>query len=169
MSILRRVAGRLRDEQGSTLLEYAIVLPVLLAFLFGIMDFCRFLYTYHFVSEVAREGTRYAMVRGSTFGSTACTTPAIFACNATAANVQSYVQGLTPPGIASGSLAVTTTWPGTAPTGATTACPSGNNGKNPGCLVQVLVSYPFKFMLPFLPSSASTWTMSSTSVVVISQ
>ena len=141
----------------------------LLTVLFGIMDFSRFLYTYHFVSEVAREGTRYAVVRGSTFGSTACASPSTFACNATAANVQSYVQSLAPPGVASGSLTVTTTWPGTAPTGAATACTTTNGNNSPGCLVQVVVSYPFKFMFPFMPKSSSTWTVSSTSVMTISQ
>jgi Flp pilus assembly protein TadG len=168
-SIFRRVRRNLGDDLGGTLAEFAVVLPVLLAFLFGIMDFSRFLYTYHFVSEVAREGTRYAVVRGSTFGATACASTSTFACNATSGNVQSYVQGLTPPGITPSSLTVTTTWPGTAPTGAATACStaSGNNG--PGCLVQVLVSYPYHFMLPFLPRSASTWTVTSTSVMVISQ
>jgi len=163
-------AGRaLRGERGSTLAEYAIVLVVLLTFLLGIMDFSRFLYTYHFVSEVAREGTRYAVVRGSTFGSTACAFTSSFACNATAANVQSYVQGLAPPGIAPGSLTVTTTWPGTAPAGAATACPTTSGNNSPGCLVQVVVSYPFKFLFPFMPKSSSTWTVSSTSVMTILQ
>jgi Flp pilus assembly protein TadG len=159
-------AGR---DQGSALAEYAIVLMVLLTFLFGIMDFSRFLYTYHFVSEIAREGTRYAVVRGATFGTTSCASPSTFACNATAANVQSYVQGLTPPGITPSSLTVTTTWPGTAPTGAATACNTANGNNSPGCLVQVAVSYPYKFILPFLPKSSSTWTVSSTSVMVIAQ
>lgn len=158
----------LRDEQGSTTLEYAIVLTVLLTFLFGIMDFSRFLYTYHFVSEAAREGSRYAVVRGSTFAGTACASTATFACDATAANVQSYVQGLTPPGVASSSLTVTTAW-GAAPTGSTGTCPTASPGNNPGCTVKVVVSYPYKFMLPFLPKSSSTWTVSSTSVMVISQ
>jgi Flp pilus assembly protein TadG len=159
----------LRNDRGSALVEYAIVLPVLLTFLFGIMDFSRFLYTYHFVSEVAREGTRYAMVRGSSFSGTACASTASFACDATGANVQTYVQGLTPPGITSGSVGVSTTWPGTAPTGAATSCNTTNGNNSPGCLVQVVVTYPYKFMLPFLPKSASTWTVSSTSVVVIAQ
>jgi Flp pilus assembly protein TadG len=150
-------------------MEYAIVLPVLLTFLFGIMDFSRFLYTYHFISEVAREGTRYAIVRGSSNAGTACASASTFQCDATAANVQTYVQSLTPPGITSSSLSVNATWPGTAPTGAATACSTTNGNNSPGCLVQVVVTYPYKFMLPFLPKSSSTWTVSSTSVMVIAQ
>lgn len=159
----------LRDDRGSTLVEYAIVLPVLLTFLFAIMDFSRYLYTSHFVSEVAREATRYAMVRGSSNIGTACATTATFQCDATAPNIQTYVRGLTPPGITSTSVNAATTWPGTAPAGAAGACSTANGNNSPGCLVQVVVSYPFKFTLPFLPSSASTWTVSSTSVMVISQ
>jgi len=48
---------------------------------------------------------------------------------------------------------------------------TGANGlmNSAGCLVDVEVSYPFEFMLPFLPKSASTWTVSSTSLRVILQ
>jgi Flp pilus assembly protein TadG len=174
---LRRAWRGISDDQGTELVEYAIVLIVLLTFLLGIMDFSRLLYTYHFVSEVAREGARYAIVRGSTFGTTACTSTSTFACNASAANVMSYVQSLTPPGInsawstgcPSSTPCVGTTWPGTAPSGAATACSTTNGNNSPGCLVQVVVNYPFKFIFPFMPSSASTWTVASTSVMVISQ
>lgn len=158
-----------RDDRGSSLVEYAIVVPVLLTFLFGIMDFSRFLYTYHFISEVAREATRYAVVRGSSFSGTACASTATFACDATSANIQSYVRSLTPPGINASSVLATATWPGAAPTGASGTCSTANGNNSPGCLVQVVVSYPYKFMLPFLPSSASTWTVSSTSAMVILQ
>ena len=155
------------DEQGSTLVEFAVVLVVLLTFLFGIMDFARYLYTYHFVCNAAREATRYAIVRGSTSGSTACASATTFGCNATAANVTSYVQSITPRGISPSALTVTTTWPGTGPAGAATACDTTNGNNSPGCLVVVQVSYPFKFILPFLPKS--TWGMTSTSQMAISQ
>ena len=87
-----------RDDRGSSLVEYAIVVPVLLTFLFGIMDFSRFLYTYHFIAEVAREATRYAVVRGSSFSGTACASTATFACDATSANIQTYVRRSNPAG-----------------------------------------------------------------------
>jgi len=164
---LGRRTVHLRDDRGSALVEYAIVLTVLLTLLFGIMDFSRFLYTYHFIAEVAREGSRYAVVRGSTFIGTACASTSTFACDATGANIQTYVQSLAPPGVTSSSVAVSTTWPGTAPSGAAGTCSSANGNNGPGCLVQVAVSYPFKFIFPFL--SKSTWTVSSTSVMVIAK
>jgi len=157
-----------RGEQGSALVEFAFVVVLLLTFVFGAIDFSRFLYTDHFVGEASREGTRYASVRGASF-TTACTTtgPTFYSCNATANSVQTYVQNLTPPGITSSSLTVTTTWPGNNAAGTTDGCGSVTN--SPGCQVQVLVSYPFKFIFPFLPSRAAAWTVASTSVMTIAQ
>ena len=37
-------------ERGSTLVEFALVLIVLMVMMFGIIDFARALYTYHFVA-----------------------------------------------------------------------------------------------------------------------
>ena len=60
---------------------------VLFASLFGIMDCARALYCYHFVSYAARQGTRYAMVRGSTWSSNPCANTTSFDCDATASNI----------------------------------------------------------------------------------
>ncbi len=46
-------------------------LIIFLTFLFGIMQVGFALYTYIFISEASREGARYAIVRGATWG-TAC-------------------------------------------------------------------------------------------------
>jgi hypothetical protein len=54
------------NQRGSALVEQALVLTILLAVIFGIIDSGRALYTYHFVSQAAREATRWASVRGST-------------------------------------------------------------------------------------------------------
>ena len=170
-SFLRRAARCLGNSQGSSLVEFAVVLTVLLTIIFGIMDFSRFLYVYHFVSGAARDGSRYAMVRGYTYHGTSCAstvpTQPTFACNATTTNVQSYVQALAPPAVVSGSLTVTTTWPGTVPTGALASCASATSVESPGCLVEVEVSYPFHFIFPYL--STSTFTMTSTSEVSIAE
>ena len=130
---------------GSTLVEFAVVLTVTFMFLFGIMDFARALYAYHFVGNAAREGARYAIVRGATCNSWAT------ACPAAASDIQAYVKNV-PLGINPSAVAVTTTW-------------SPNN--NPGSAVQVKVQYTFHFILPFLPASAMV--MTSSSQMVISQ
>jgi Flp pilus assembly protein TadG len=169
--------------RGSTLVELNIVLTVLLVMMFGIMDFSRALYAYHFASHAAREATRYASVRGSTY-STACDPPTLASnCYATAGatgSVSEYVQSIVPPGIyvnanatgpsTAGYLAVTTTWPGTAGSGLTSTACSTSNGKtnNPGCAVQVEVQYAYGFSLPFL-NKLTAMQISSTSEFVISQ
>jgi hypothetical protein len=64
---------------------------------------------------------------------------------------------------------VSTCWPGTTPDGTTASCTSPNASNSPGCYVEVQVSYPYKFLFPFLPSAASTWVISSTSEMAVSQ
>jgi Flp pilus assembly protein TadG len=133
----------------------------MLAGIFGVIEFGRALYTYHFVSDAAREASRWASVRGQncskTYGSVACP--------ASPADVENYVTGITPLGIdkSPAKLLVDTEW--VAPPGRGNNC--GANPKNPGCSVQVTVIYNFKFILPFMPSS--TYAMKSTSEMVISQ
>ena len=153
-------------ERGEEMIEFAIVAVVLFTCIFAIINCSLLLYTYHFAAYAAREATRYAMVRGSTWGSTSCATTATFSCNATAANVASYVQSIVPPAISSGTpLSVTTTWPGTELAGSATTCTTSNGNNSPGCMVMVQVSYSFNYVLPFLPASALT--LRSTSEVVI--
>ena len=74
-------------ERGSSLPEAAIVMSVLLAMLFGIIDFGRATYTYAYVAQVARQGARWMIVRGSQ-----CTV--LDHCNAQSSDVQTYVRGL---------------------------------------------------------------------------
>jgi len=51
------------------------------------------------------------------------------------------------------------------------SCPPGSAATNaPGCTVAVTVTYPFSFMMPYMPKgSLATISMSSTSKMVISQ
>jgi Flp pilus assembly protein TadG len=140
-----RESGIADGETGSEMVEFALVLSILFMFLFGIMDLSRALYAYHFVANAAREGTRYAMVRGATCKSYPT------ACPASANDVQSYLKKV-PAGIDSSALTVTTTW---------------TPDNEPGDTVQVQVQYNFRFILPFLPKSSVL--MTSTSQTVISQ
>jgi Flp pilus assembly protein TadG len=148
------------SQRGSSLPETAIVLGVLLAFMFGIIDFGRATYTYAFVAQLARQGARWAIVRGSQ-----CS--ALDHCNASRTDVQNYVQSLSQGATVANNITIPTT-------GFTFSnCPPGSSGNAPGCTVSVTVQYPFSFMLPFLsegtPGHYTTMTMSSTSQMVISQ
>lgn len=142
-------------ERGNALVEFAIASTAMLMVMFGIIDFGRALYTYHLIADGARQGARYAMVRG-----TACT---VSGCPATAGAIQSYVRGLAP-GIDPNLLTVTTTY------GPGDGCPDpgSQNPGGPGCVVSVQASYTFNFIIvPLMPTFSIP--MSSTSQVVISQ
>lgn len=57
---------RWRDtEAGQTLVETAMVLPILLLLLFALVDFGRGFYTWLLVTNAAREGARVASVQSS--------------------------------------------------------------------------------------------------------
>jgi Flp pilus assembly protein TadG len=169
MTLFKHSRWRLRgfhdDESGSGLIEFAVTASVLMMVIFGIMDCSRALYADHYVSEMARHATRYAMVRGSTWAASCAPPTTAYSCKASTANVSNYVKGITPIGISTSNLTVTTTWPGTTATGAACVNTSGNN--SPGCIVVSKLSYNFKFVLPFLPRS--TMVLASTSSVTIQQ
>ncbi len=141
-----------KRERGNSLPETAIVLCVLLAVLFGIVDFGRATYTYAFVAQLARQGARWAIVRGS---------KCVFLdhCNAGQSDIQAYVQSLSEGATNASSIAVTPSW----------NCPSGISGHAPGCVVSVTVTYPFSFMLLNMPANVGGYFMASTSQMVVAQ
>jgi hypothetical protein len=144
-------------EDGSTIVEFAMVLISFLTLLFGMLDLSRALYVYNYVSDAARDGTRFAMVRGSACSHATFPT----ACPATATDVETYLRTTKlSPGINPNAVMVATSWPGGNP-----GCASPLN--SPGCIVKVRVQYNFGFMLPFLPKLSTQ--MRSTSQMVISQ
>jgi Flp pilus assembly protein TadG len=154
----RPILKLIQDKRGSELVEFALSAVVLLSMILGIMDCCRALYAYHFVSWAAQQGTRYAAVRGAEWGSATCATTTTFSCNATAANVVNYVQSLANPGISASALTVQPTWPGATVSGSNSACATTHSQ---GCMVTVQVNYAFSFVLPFMPRSAMTFTATS--------
>ena len=160
-------ARKNRSERGSALLEYAFVLIIVLFFIFGIVDFGRALYAYHFVANAAREGTRYAIVRGSNWTAACPDGDQSGACQVSNENIQYYVQTLgTGIGISNPSL-ISATLTGQPPPNGLSNCNNPDPPVNPGCIAQVQVTYPFKFIFPFLPTSI--YTMTSRSQMVVSQ
>ena len=152
-------------ETGSALVEFALVAMLFFAMLFGIIDFGRAFYTYHFLSSAARSAARWAMVNGHDCNSDG-------SCNGTApmnngpaseADVQNYVQGLVPEGI--DSTKVVTTACGVVGKTCPASPPSCTNSNGPGCTVSVNVSYNLNFLAPFIHST--TVTLSSTSQMII--
>ena len=58
--------GLEREQAGQSLAELSIVLVLFLVLLFGIVDAGRLIFAYSAVSAGAREGVRWAVVRGAT-------------------------------------------------------------------------------------------------------
>ena len=61
----KRVLHRLRGESGAAALEFAVVLPILLMILFGILEFGRIMMVSHVLTTTAREGVRQACLPGA--------------------------------------------------------------------------------------------------------
>jgi Flp pilus assembly protein TadG len=150
-----RVAKRCgAPQRGVALVEQALMLPILAALFFGIVDMGRALYSYTYVSYIARDATRWASVRSA--GS----------MNGSSLNqVQGYVSNVSGMGLDPARVTSTTKY--VAPANATPLCPGGVAGSNannkPGCIVEVTVNYNFKFFLlstnPLLMSSESQMTI----------
>ena len=154
---LRPLSSR-RGARGQALFEILVSLIVFITMLLAVIQMGLAAYSYHFISEAAREGARWAMVRGS-----ACTSFTT-ACPAAATDIQNYVTGLGYPGITASAMTVTASWCG--PTSSTPpACSTGTNA--PGQIVRVAVQYKFPVGIPFVPTS--TITMNAMSQMVISQ
>ncbi|GGF23937.1 hypothetical protein GCM10010954_23520 [Halobacillus andaensis] len=54
----------MKSEKGQALVEMALVLPILLMLVFGIMDFGRIFHAYLTIDHAGREGARAASVGG---------------------------------------------------------------------------------------------------------
>jgi hypothetical protein len=153
-----RPLSRRRGARGQALFEVLVSMIVFITMLLAVIQMGLAGYSYHYISEAAREGARWAMVRGS-----ACTSFTT-ACPAALTDIQNYVTGLAYPGITASAMTVTASWCG--PTSSTPpACSTGTNA--PGQIVRVAIQYKFPVGIPFVP--ASTITMNAMSQMVISQ
>jgi len=56
-----RRSSQARARRGGVVVEAAIVLPIVLMFLFGILEYGRFVMTMQIVTNAAREGAHYAL------------------------------------------------------------------------------------------------------------
>jgi Flp pilus assembly pilin Flp len=173
-----------RAERGATLVEFALICMVFLAMVFGIIEFSRALYSYHFLSNMARDATRWAAVNGSTCGNDSSCDGAEGMNNgpATAADIENYVKGHVPMGINPAEITAIALWPksgatlpsacSTNPTAQGCNCYSSSIGSDntdansPGCTVEVTVKYQFHFLFPFIHNSPITLSSSSEMIIL---
>ena len=146
-------------ESGSALIEFAIGLGVLLTAAFTLMEICLMFYSYATIDECAREGARYAIVRGSS-----CVTNGVTgagaSCTATASDINDYVKNLGYPNAAGGTMTVDTTYSADGVTFTTT----GNN--DPNDIVRVQVGYTFPIKMPFVPKNSLSLSAQSQLYIV---
>ena len=140
------------------MVEFAASGTVLFLTIVGLLKMCLAIYTYHYISEAAREGTRYAMVRGSSCSGFAT------ACPAVSSDVQTYLRSVTYPGITSSLVNASATW-AAYPSGV--SCTPSATCNNPGNQVTVKVTYAFPLSIPFM--SNRTLNMTSTATNIIAQ
>ena len=133
-------------ERGQSLVEFALVLPVLLLLIFGLLDLARAVWQENTLAFAAREATRYAIVHGSGAAS-----PVPHCSSCTNATITGVVQG--------SAIGVTGI-------SALIAHPDGNNDWN--SRVSVDVTAPF-VPLPsqYLLKGALTVTLRGGSMLVI--
>ncbi len=144
-----RTGNLARGGRGETMVAFAVTLPILLSFLFGLMQVCLAFYTYEWISEAAREGTRYAMVHGST-----CESSVGISCTATGTtgagsfpSVDSYVSHIGLPNLGGGTMNVVTTYP--------------DGDEVAPHRVAVSVTYTFPYKIPFVSSGPISFSSRS--------
>ena len=111
----RLAARRGARQRGATIVEQALILPILLAIMFGIIDMSRALYSYSYVSYIARDATRWASVRSTNLNGP----PAPIS----AADVTNYVKNVSGMGLDAARITADTNF--VAPANSTPLCPGG--------------------------------------------
>lgn len=177
MLITRIARKRCRQgESGSVLVETALTLVFFVALMIALIELSMIMYSFHYLSNAAREGSRYAIVRGYDWA-TACPSGNYLTvgggCYTSTADIQSYIQNLGFPGINGSNISVTVgcaTTPGGAFSNAfDTTCIGATTSNVQAGVVQVSVSYPFSWGLNLPYFNIPTWTLTSTSEMTIAQ
>ncbi|WED21225.1 pilus assembly protein [Vibrio sp. JC009] len=141
---MRRYMGNIykKAQKGIAIVEFTIVSAAFIFLLFAVAEGGRYIYSYNSVAHAARDGARYASVRGS---NAALDSLRASDAPATQSSVASYLSQKSP----LGNLSVSVNWE--------------TINKDPGEEVSVTVSYNFtSFMLLF---NSITLTSTATSTI----
>ncbi len=147
----------LKSEKGTSIVEFAIVLPLLIILIFGMFEFSVLFYDKAVITNASREGARAGIV----YRSNVSVTPAVydpFDCTQIGNVVDTYLRQ----NLVGQRLLVTFG----GPTLATTSCagpgPSGECGAS-GDSITVTVTYNYTFLLlpNFLNFLSSPFTLTA--------
>jgi Flp pilus assembly protein TadG len=138
---------RIGSARGQGLVEFALILPVLIVIMLGIVDFGRAIYAFNSVSNAAREGARLGIVDQRIDPGGAYKAAVEAANQATALNLDP-----TDP------IQVLVTFPN----------PNGNCPTiSAGCPISVRVQYQFTAITPIIGGIVGPITVGSTTVLPI--
>jgi hypothetical protein len=173
-----RTAARPRARRrpaGQTLVEFALVLPIFLVMLFGVIDGGRIVYTNTILSQAAREAARVGAVEASHVGTASsdpsCNNPGGPICPASMTELQADVlaaanREVAPFGpIASARLYLRCDSPGSAPTGGWTG--QSCSARSPNDLVSVRVELQFTAITPIVGALLPPVWLSGAATMVI--
>ena len=139
-----------QSRRGATMVEAAIVLPIVFMFIIGLIVIGMGVYRYQQVASLAREGARYASVHGGTYASNTG--------NAAATQTSVYNNAILPmaSGLDTSKITYSVTWPnGNYPT--YMANPTTNTYRIAYVTVTVNYSWtPEAYLSPMTLSSTST-------------
>lgn len=162
---------RSRHSAGQTLVEFALVLPIFLVMLFGIVDAGRFIYLSSVVSQAAREAARVASVEASWIGSSdaSCGTTGGPTCPANATALKSDITAaanrMVKPFGPITTVYFSCTSPGSAPSGAWTTQSCGTNASTN--LVSVRIVMTLSPITPVIGQIVGTVTATGSATMVI--
>ena len=157
-------------RRGQALVEFAVIIPLFLALLMGVMDFGRVIWATTSLASAAREAARYAIVHGGSPtdtcpvgnpGPESQTVVASASCPYPAPSVQSIVDVATKAAMAGGSGITVTVCYGTGCTGNTN---TGTNAR--GQSVTVVVTSTVNLVTPGL-LGMSSFSLSGSSTMLV--
>jgi Flp pilus assembly protein TadG len=93
------------NQRGAALVEFAIVLPLLLLLVFGIIEFGFLLYDQAVITNASREGARKGVVTAVSYGTDSVITEAINTATSNSSNVISLNPPSLPPSCSSNPCA----------------------------------------------------------------
>ena len=137
-----------KSSQGQSLVEFALIAPLLILLLLALFDFGRAVYAYNTISNAAREGVRLAIVDQSESGGVPLA--------ATEAANQATALGLDPSDV--NDVQVLYRLPDLSD-----ACPD----RGLGCVAQVRVQYQFQAVTPVIGAIVGPFMLSTTTQVPI--
>lgn len=162
------------QERGQSLVEFALVLPIFLLILLGLIDAGRYVYMNSVLSQAAREGARVAAVEASWLGSAATGCNAangpVCPANVTAlkADVAAAANRMVAPfgSISSANVYISCDPQGSAPSGNWTGATCASNATSVDA-VSVRVLLTFTPITPIVSQILGSITTSGSATMVI--